>query len=37
MFGDRFESGTTGVCWDSVIRGLNHLSYEGRTELDEDV
>jgi hypothetical protein len=35
MFGDRFESGTTGVCWDLAIHGMNHVAYEGRTKLRE--
>jgi hypothetical protein len=33
--GDRFESDTTGVCWDSVIHELGHVTSGGRTDLRE--
>jgi hypothetical protein len=35
MFGAPFKSGTTEVCWDSVIRRLDHLSHEGRVALEK--
>jgi hypothetical protein len=35
MFGDRFESGTTGVCWALTIHGMNHETCKGRSKLRE--
>jgi hypothetical protein len=33
--GERFDSDTTGVCWDSVIHELGHVTSGGRTDLRE--